>query len=484
MTTVLAIDQGTSGTKAVLVDEHGEIVARGSAPVGARFPHPGWVEQDAEELWRSALVAIERCLEHAPGARPVALAVSNQRESAVVWHRANGDPAGPVIGWQDGRTAKTCERLRADGAEDLVRARTGLALDPMFSATKLRWLLERAPSGTALCAGTVDAWLVWRLTGGEVFACEAGNASRTQLMDLRTATWDPELLDLFGVPAAALPEIRPSDGGFGRTVAADALPGDVPIAAVLADSHAALFGHGCSGPGGGKATYGTGTSVMTPVARLGEPTIEVAQTLAWLTDRPTWALEGNIIATGAALDWLGATLGVGGGPALEALAGEVDDSGGVDLVPAFAGLGAPYWDRDATAVMTGFGLGTRPAHLARAGLECVAHQVCDVLEAMEVAGGPELEVLFADGGASAGALVMQLQADLAGRSVRASTAAEMSALGAAHMAGLSQGIWPDASRLPRPGRTFRPRISEMERHERRAAWRAAVARSRGQVSAR
>lgn len=479
-TAVLAIDQGTSSTKALLVDGAGAVVARGSAPVAASYPRPGWVEQDATEIWESVVTAVDRCLAAGGGVEPSAIAVTNQRESAVVWHRADGAPAGPVIGWQDSRTAAECERLIADGHGQLIAERTGLAVDPMFSATKLRRLLEDAPGGLdaaqrgALCAGTIDAWLVFRLTGGAVFACEAGNASRTQLMDLRAITWDPELLDLFGVPAACLPEIRRSDGGFGVTVAVGSLPASLPIAAVLADSHAALYGNGCFAPGAGKATYGTGSSVMTPVDAVEPAPDGVAQTLAWLTDRPIWALEGNIIASGAALDWMAQMLGAGDGTALDALASTVDSSDGVFFVPAFAGLGAPYWDRSAEGTIVGLTRGTTQGHLARAALEAVGHQICDVLEAMDAAGG-HVDVLYADGGASASPGVMQHQADLSGRTVLARDIAEMSALGVAQLAG--------APVTAPAGREFHPQLDAAERDARREGWRAAVARARGRAVA-
>ncbi len=477
---LLAIDQGTSSTKAVLVDAGGAIVARGAAAVGCSYPRPGWVEQDAEEIWASVLTAVAACLSQSPGTPPVALALTNQRESAVAWQRAGGAPVGPVIGWQDRRTADSCAALGAD--EALIRSRTGLELDPMFSATKLRWLLDRAP-GRLLCAGTIDAYLIFKLTGGSVFACEAGNASRTLLMDLREIAWDPELLDLFAIPPEVLPEIRRSDGGFGRTAAIGALPGGLPIVAVLADSHAALYGHGCFAPDTGKATYGTGTSVMTPSETLVADGDGVAQTLAWLTDSPTWAFEGNIIASGAALEWMAATLGLSGAAALEALAHEADSAGGVSFVPAFSGLGAPYWDRGAQALLEGMTLGTRPAHLARAAIESVAHQVCDVLDAIDAVSKHSLEVLHADGGASASDLVMQTQADLAGRPVLASTAAEMSALGVAHMAGAALGMWDATAPPSGPAREFSSGIDDSERSVRRADWSAAVRRARPAVEA-
>jgi glycerol kinase len=485
---LLAIDQGTSSTKAVLVDAAGSVVARASARVGCTFPQPGWVEQDPEGIWESVLVAVRACLEANPEVVPAAIAISNQRESAVVWRRSDGMAVGPLIGWQDNRTAPDCERLRSEGVADMVRTRTGLALDPMFSATKLRWLLERAPGGVEaaargeLCAGTVDAWLIHRLTQGAVFACEAGNASRTQLLNLREVAWDPELLELFGIPEATLPELRGSNAGFGTTAAQGPIPGGLPIAAVLADSHAALYGHGGFLPGSGKATYGTGTSVMTITEVPAEAAETVAQTLAWLTDRPTWAFEGNIIASGAAIDWMAEILGLEGGSELQALAATVSSSAGLALVPAFTGLGAPYWDRNASGVIAGVTRGSSRAELALAAVESVALQVCDVVEAMELASGQRLEVLRADGGGTAGAALMQCQADLLGRPVLASTTAEMSALGAAHMGGTAVGLWNGEealAALSRPTREYRPQLDVESRENHRESWAAAVARSRG-----
>ena len=431
--TVLAIDQGTSSTKAVLVADDGIVLARASARVRCAYPHPGWVEQDADEIWDS----VQAVMAAMPLGTPIdAIALSTQRESAVVW---NDDYVSPVIGWQDARTAADCDQLREH--EPFVRARTGLALDPMFSATKLHRLLDGRDD---LRAGTIDAFLIHRLTGE--FAIEAGNASRTLLMNLKTLDWDPELCELFGVPQHTLPEIRRSDGGFGSCRG-------TPLAAVLADSHAALYAHGAA-----KATYGTGSSVMVPSDHRVDG---LAHTLAWLTDEPVYAVEGNILASAAALDWMARTLQVS---KLEPLALQADTTDGVHLVPAFGGLGAPYWDRDATGLITGVTLGTRPEHLARAAFESVAHQICDILDRVE------LDELHADGGATASDLLMQLQADLSGRPVLVSTPPEMSALGAADLAA---GV-----RRARPARTFEPAITEDERHARRDAWHGAVRRSR------
>ncbi len=429
---VLAIDQGTSSTKAVLVGDEGEILGRASVAIGCSYPRPGWVEQDAEEIWRSVQQVIEAL------DIPDAIAISNQRESAVVW---SDDHVSPVIGWQDARTAPDCERLREH--ESMIKTRTGLALDPMFSATKLHHLLGGRDD---LHAGTIDAFLIHRLTG-EV-ATEAGNASRTLLLNLATLDWDDELCELFGVPRHTLPKVRRSDAGFGVT------RDGIPVNAVLADSHAALYAHGAA-----KSTYGTGSSVMVPSA---DAVDGLAHTLAWLTDKPTYAVEGNILASGAALDWMARTLGV---DHLEPLA--APDNGGVHLVPAFSGLGAPYWDRHAEGLLTGLTLGASRAHLARAAFESVAHQICDILDRVE------LDVLHADGGATASELLMQLQADLSGLSVVASSSPEMSALGAADLAA--------GARRPRAGREYAPRLSEDERETRREAWHAAVRRARAQT---
>jgi glycerol kinase len=487
---VLAIDQGTTNTKAVLVDPRtGHGVAQGSVSVGVDFPAPGWVEQDPARIWSATLDAVAICLAGVPGVVPLALAISNQRESVVAWSRSTGEPLGPMLGWQDARATDLCAQLVADGAGDEVRMRTGLSLDPMYSAPKMRWLLDAAANAGAapgdICLGTVDAWLIWNLTRGAVFATEAGNASRTLLFDLVTLDWSPGLLDLFGVPAGALAEVRASDAGFGSTADLGVLPAGVPIVAVLADSHAALYHHGRVAPGTGKATYGTGSSVMVPCQGPDIAPDGIATTLAWLTDVPTYAREGNIIATGAALDWMASVLGVdpgrSGGAFLTDLASDVDDAGGVHFVPAFSGLGAPYWDRDATGVLTGVTGGTTRAHLARAALEAVAHQVADVVDAVESDGRARIEVLHADGGASASLLLMQLQSDVLGRPVHVADSSEASALGAALLAARTLGLAPATRTVDGPLSAVKPRIDLRARIARRAAWADAVARSRGRA---
>lgn len=471
---VLALDQGTTNTKAVLVDAEGALRGRGSASVGLSTPRPGWVEQDAEQLWRSTVEAVARCRAGSPD-QVVGLALSVQRETVVGWRRSTGQPVGPAIGWQDSRTAGWCaERFDAPAAAE-VRERTGLRVDPMFSAPKMAWLLEHAgldPHDLAL--GTVDAWLVWRLTGAAEHLCEAGNASRTLLYDIRELAWSESLRALFGVPAAALPEVRRSDAGFGVTAGVPGLADGLPVLAVLADSHAALLAQGGDRPGTAKATFGTGTSVMAPVSAYAASRSPVPTTLAWLMEEPTYAREGNIVSSGAALAWTAALLGVDV-PALLALAETVATSGGVTLVPAFSGLGAPHWDRDRQAALTGLTAGTTSAHVARAAVDAVAHQVCDVVDVVRSEGVP-VDVLRADGGASVSGLVMQTQADLLGCPVQVAAVPELSALGVAQLAWRALDEPADWA-AHRQGRTVEPALPAADREVRRDGWRAALAGS-------
>ncbi len=489
---LLAIDCGTTNAKALLVDASAvEVVATGSQHVPIFFPAAGWVEQDAALIWSATLAAVEACLAQVPGARIAGLALSTQRESVVIWSRSSGEPLGPVLGWQDARTAEACAALGPD-AVGIVRDLTGLPLDAMYSAPKMRWLLDAAVAQGVdpgdICLGTVDAWLIWKLTGEH--ATEAGNASRTLLFDLHTLDWNPALLSIFGIPRSALADVRASNAGFGATLQTGLLPAGIPLVAVLADSHAALYRHGCTRPGTGKATYGTGSSVMTPCADVDSAPAGIATTLAWLTDAPTYAREGNIVATGSAVDWMARMIGVEsaepGGAFLSSLAADLTDSGGVSFVPAFSGLGAPYWDRGATGTIVGVTGGTTRAHLARAALESVAHQVADVVEAIEADGRAHIDVLHADGGGTASGLLMCLQADLLNRPVLVADVAEASALGVALLAARTLGLAPESTDVEAgveqgaESRVILPTLFSAERTRRRASWAEAVARSRGQ----
>ncbi|HWQ11486.1 MAG TPA: glycerol kinase [Roseiflexaceae bacterium] len=484
---ILAIDQGTTNTKVILVDAAGRIVAQAARPLSVRYPQPAWVEQDAHEIWRSVQEAASECLEHAGGRRPAAIGISNQRETTLLWERATGKPLGPAVVWQCQRAAPLCRELAARGHEPLLRARTGLTIDPMFSAGKARWLLDSVADGRAraergdLCLGTVDSWLLWNLTGGAAHACDMTNASRTQLFNIHTLAWDEELAELFGVPLAALPEVRPSGAFFGRTVPLAGVPGGVPVAGMIGDSHAALFGHGVFAPGVVKATYGTGSSLMAPTAAPVLSRHGLSTTIAWAREQVTYALEGNIYATGAAVQWLAQLLSLPDGAAgVERLAAQVPDAGGAYLVPAFVGLGAPHWNDAARGLIAGLVGGTTAAHLARATIESIAYQIRDVFDALAADLGAVPEALLADGGASRNDLLMQFQADIIGRPVARSASAELSALGVAWLAGLTVGLWgsEDAVRALRPaGERFAPRLPAGERERLYAGWRQAIARA-------
>jgi glycerol kinase len=478
---LLAIDQGTSGTKAILVDQTGAIRARGHAPVGETHPNPGWVEQDPIAIWHSVQRAVADCLDGQEAARVIAVGLSNQRESVVLWDRLNGEPLSPVISWQDQRTAALCDTLRSPAAERLVRARSGLPLDPMFSAVKASWLLQNhAPAAAAarngrLVIGTIDAWLLSRFGGEAVI--ETGNASRTQLLHVAEAAWDADLLDLFCIPAAALPQLVGSTGPFSPTRGLAPLADGTPVLAVMGDSHAALFAHGALVPGQVKATYGTGSSVMGLIAHPEALGAGACLTIGWQLDAPAFAAEGNIRATGAALRWMASVLGM----SVDAMTdlGARSESRGAVLVPGFTGLGAPWWDREAVGLLTNLALDTGPPALARAAMESIIHQVADVVDVIGQNVGTVTE-LFTDGGPSRNDALMQMQADALGCTIHRSEAAELSALGVAHMAGLAAGLWNWESlrSLPRPRDTLRPQISESSRASQRAHWQAAVGRAR------
>jgi glycerol kinase len=466
---ILAIDQGTTGTTCLVVDGELRTRGRGYRELRQHYPRPGWVEHDPEEIWAGVLGAAEDALA-AAAVKPrelEAIGISNQRETTVLWDRRSGDPVARAIVWQDRRTADRCRQLPAE----LIRARTGLVPDPYFSATKLEWLLrERRPDGLAF--GTVDSWLVWRLTGGRVHATDVTNASRTMLLGLDTLEWDDELLALVDVPREVLPEVVPSSGAVGE---AELLGATVPVAGIAGDQQAALFGQACFREGEAKATYGTGTFVLAHAGhRRGAPPDGVLQTAAASLGEPEYALEGAIFVTGAAIQWLRDGLGVLADAAeSERLATSVEDNGGVFFVPALAGLGSPHWAPDARGLVTGLTQGTGRAHLVRAALESIALQTRDVVDAM----GVELDVLRADGGATANAFLMQLQADLLGIPVEVAAERETTALGAAALAALGVGLLASlaevAAALPQRAR-FEPKMSEGAVDHLLADWRRAV----------
>jgi len=486
---ILAIDQGTTNTKVVLFDERSHVVAESSRPVPIEFPQPGWVQQDPRALWQSVRDAVDDCLSKASGVELVAVGLANQRESVLAWDRRTGEPLGPCIGWQCKRTVALCEELRRQGVEPVVAQRTGLGLDPLFSATKARWLLDHIPDGQQraeageLCLGTVDSWVLWNLTGGRVHATDVTNASRTLLFNLHSCQWDEQLLEMFGIPRAALPAVQPSSHLFGETVGCGWLPGGILVSGVIGDSHGALFGHGVFGTGTVKATYGTGSSLMTPVASLPEARDGVSATIAWgLPGHVQYALEGNILVTGGAVEWIGRLLNLPDPvTGTVQLALSVPDSGGVYFVPALAGLGAPFWDPVARGILCGLTRATTAAHLARAALEAIAFQVAEVFRAMEPLAGTELAALRADGGASQNDWLMQFQADILNRPVIRSRCSDLAARGAAWLAGLAAGLWSsleELGRLEREEDLFEPRMPAGVREALWEGWRLAVARAR------
>jgi|CXWL01.1.fsa_nt_gi glycerol kinase len=483
---ILAIDQGTTNTKVLLIDQAGEIVGRSSVPIGQSYPKPGWVEQDANAIWQSVQNAINGVLSDHAGIRIAAIGVTNQRESVTAWDRTSGSPLGPAIGWQCRRTAPFCDDLRRQGLDPLLRGRTGLAIDPLFSGSKMRWLIKNLDNGKMraengeICVGTIDSWLLWNLTSGKVHACDASNASRTQLFDIQTLEWDIELLEIFEVAPAVLPEVRPSACRFGETVALGKLPAGIPIFSLIGDSHAALFGHRAFHPGVIKSTYGTGSSLMTPASGSIRSEHGLSTTIAWKQERSpaVLALEGNIPVTGAAVQWLGEFLGLPDSVNdVVALAKTVDSSEGVSFVPAFVGLGAPYWNDAARGIISGLSRGTTSAHLAYSTLEAIAFLIGDVFEAMQKDAGVKLETLLADGGASRNDQLMQIQADVLGCTVLRNNSTDISALGAAYLAGLASDVWASNSEIESLGRSydkFEPRISEAERKASRDRWKVAL----------
>lgn len=475
---ILAIDQGTTNSKAVLVSEAGEILSRGASPVGIEHPQPGWVEQSPRRIWESVLEAIAACWAAGPKVEIAGLAISNQRESVTVWDAKTGEPLGPVVSWQCRRSAPACARLNAAGHAARVQTLTGLPIDPMFPGPKMKWLLDRVPSGRAVRIGTIDSWLIHCLTGGAVHACDASNAARSQLFDLGGRRWSDELAELFGIPLAVLPEVRDSAGDFGVTRGVPGLPDALPVRAAIGDSHAALFGHGAFHPGDGKITFGTGSSVMTTLPSYIAPDRGITTTIAWQIDgRATYAFEGNILVSAASLPWMAGVLGLSDVQALTDLAATAA-SGSAGFVPAFVGLGAPYWHAEARALFSGITFNTTRADLARAVTDSMAFQVFDVVSAMSAQSPAPLGSLYVDGGPSQNRFLMQCVADVLGHALIQRDAPEASALGAAYLAGLALGVWPgldSIAALPRTGHTIMPREGDTSRAI--AIWHDAITRS-------
>ena len=471
---LLAIDQGTTGTTCVVVDEELVPRGRGYREVPQYFPRPGWVEHDPEELWDSVLGAATDALADAgiESTDLSAVGLANQRETTVVWDRRSGRPVHRAIVWQDRRTAERCRDL----PRDLIRDRTGLVPDPYFSATKLEWILSEQDAA-GLAFGTVDAWLLWKLTSGEVHATDVSNASRTLLFNLETLDWDRELLELFGVPESVLPRIVPSSEIVAE---ADLLGARIPIAGLAGDQQAALFGQACFRPGQAKATYGTGSFVLVNAGTETAAAPEgLVRTVAWrLGDSPAvYALEGSVFVTGAALQWLRDGLGILGAPAeSEALARSVESNDGVFFVPALTGLGSPHWEPEARGLIAGLSRGTSRAHIVRAALEAIAYQTSDVLDAMAF----ELDVLRADGGGAQNAFLMQFQADIARLPVEVPSERETTALGAAALAGLATGTWSSLDDLATAWRRdarYEPELDGSEAERLLGEWRLAVTRA-------
>ncbi|MDQ3331377.1 MAG: glycerol kinase GlpK [Planctomycetota bacterium] len=492
---ILALDQGTTSSRAILFDAAGQIVAVAQQEFRQIFPKPGWVEHDPVEIWASQAGVATEVLSRA-GLRPkdvAAIGITNQRETAVVWDRDTGEPIHNAIVWQDRRTAGMCDRLRADGKADVFQQKTGLVVDAYFSGTKILWMLDNVPGARAkaqagkLAFGTIDSWLVWKMTGGDKHITDVTNASRTLLYNIHTRDWDDELLKLLDVPRSMLPEVKSSSEVYGET-SGEMFSAKIPIAGIAGDQQAALFGQVCTKQGMGKNTYGTGAFLLmntgtTAVASKNN----LVSTVAWqLGKEPMhYALEGSIFIAGAVVQWLRDGLGIiRSAPEIEKLAGSVSSTDGVYFVPAFVGLGAPYWDPYARGTIVGLTRGTTAAHIARAALESIACQTVDVIRAQEADSGLALTELRVDGGAAADNLLMQIQADVLGVPVIRPKVTETTALGAAYLAGLAVGYWKSVEAISSQwavDRRFEPSIGNDEATSRMEDWHRAVERSRGWI---
>ncbi len=490
MSYILALDQGTTSSRALLFDRRGAVAGVAQKEFTQHFPQPGWVEHDAQEIWRTQLEVAREVLARA-GAAPgdvAAIGITNQRETTVLWDRATGEPLAPAIVWQDRRTSAICDELRARGLAFFFQERTGLVLDAYFSGTKLQWLLDTLPGAREraergeLAFGTIDCWLAWKLTGQHV--TDPSNASRTLLFNIHTGQWDAELLEVLRIPAAVLPRVVESSGVVGTSDPA-LLGGPIPVAGLAGDQQAATFGQACLESGMAKNTYGTGCFLLLNTGD--RPTTSrnrLLTTTLWQVGGATsYALEGSVFMAGAAVQWLRDGLGIITSSAdVEALAASVPGNGGVYHVPAFVGLGAPYWDSSARGTFFGLTRGSNRGHIARAVLESIAYQTADVIGAMEADSGIRLTELRVDGGASRNDLLMQFQADILGVTVVRPEITETTALGAAYLAGLAVGFWADTGQITRnwrPGKRFEPVMGQAERSALMGEWRKAVERTRG-----
>jgi glycerol kinase len=487
---ILALDQGTTSSRAILFDRDGGPVAIAQREFRQVFPQPGWVEHDPREIFSSQRDVAREALRKANVSMKdvMAIGITNQRETTILWDRQTGEPIHNALVWQDRRTSQMCSRLKSDEAESLVQERTGLVIDPYFSGTKIAWLLDEIPGARGraergeLAFGTVDTWLMWHLTGNRTHVTDVSNASRTLLFNIHTNEWDEELLRLLRVPRAILPDVHPSAHAFGM-VPAGVLGEPLVIGGVAGDQQAAMFGQACHAPGMAKNTYGTGCFMLLHTGdRVVQSANGLVSTACAQTRAKEYALEGSVFIGGAVVQWLRDGLGFfSSSSEIEALANSVLDSGDVFVVPAFAGLGAPYWDPNARGAIVGLTRGTTRAHIARAALESIAFQSAEVLEAMQKDAGEKLAELRVDGGATANDLLMQFQADLLGVPVVRPTRLETTALGAAYLAGLTVDLWKSRDEVARQwkaGRRFEPRMDASERQTRMARWREAVSRSR------
>ena len=483
---VLALDQGTTSSRAIVFDRQGTIRAVAQKEFAQIFPQAGWVEHDPEEIWASQIgVAADALAQaHITAGDLAALGITNQRETTILWDRRTGDPIHHAIVWQDRRTADYCESLKATGAADTIQSKTGLLIDAYFSASKVRWILDHVPGARARAAqgelafGTVDSWLIWKLTGGREHATDVSNASRTLLFNIHSLDWDEELLGIFEIPRSVLPTVRSSSEVYGRW-------NGVPIAGVAGDQQAALFGQMCREPGMSKNTYGTGCFLLQNIGATAVRSRQrLVTTVAWQIGRRTdYALEGSVFIGGAVVQWIRDGLGlVRSAPEIEPLAATVADNGGVYLVPAFAGLGAPHWDPYARGTIVGITRGTGSGHIARAAIESIAYQVADLLDAMRADSGIALKELRVDGGAATNDLLMQFQADLLGVPVVRPAVTETTALGAPYLAGLAVDYWPSLEAITgqwRVDRRFEPQMAPDRARELRARWTEALQRSKG-----